>query len=667
MFNIPVVKHSLKYNPALDGLRGIAIVLVVLFHIWPDYFSFGYVGVDIFFVLSGYLITQIIYTRQETDSFSFKEFYRNRIRRIFPALIIVLIAGWVIGYLFLFPSELEQLGKHIKSSAFFYQNFRLIDEVGYWDKAAQLKPLLHFWSLSIEEQFYLFWPLFLFVVYKLRLNLLATLTGLFIVLYVLPFVMNIDLFYHSFSRFWELTFGGIVYASTVKFKFDQNTKKKQWLIFILFILSIVLAYGSTEYNMIRSLLLVVATGAVIVHIITPPRSQFFSISPLVFLGLISFPLYLWHYIFISYMLIFGIDVPKYGFLVIILSVFVSYLTYRYVELYARRQTNYLFALTLFLIVILVGSLGKYTYKHTGFPGRIHLVSNDHYAKQFVREPAQNKMGIKLSMEILGHKPSNHYIKATSADTSQKFVAIIGDSHAHTSYPGFAQEFKTRGYETVLLANSSCPPYVGGAMGKNLSDLRQCQNNIDDIYQFLERMPRIEKIVFVTRGTEYIYGLGFGTVDGGDKPPYSGSKFIEYFQDKAKWDQKQRFFNVISQTFNFFKQKEFYYMIENPELGFSPKNCLERPFSILPTQCKLKYTDYLQRAGEYRQRVYAIQQRYPAIQILDPKDLYCDDSYCYAVKNGKMLYCDDDHHSIEGSILQAEYFLDKIVPMDSNDE
>ena len=105
---IPVVNHSLKYNPSIDGLRGIAISLVLLFHIWPEYFSFGYVGVDIFFVLSGYLITQIIYTKLESNSFSLKEFYRNRIRRIFPALIVVLVTTLLIGYLFILPSSLEQ-------------------------------------------------------------------------------------------------------------------------------------------------------------------------------------------------------------------------------------------------------------------------------------------------------------------------------------------------------------------------------------------------------------------------------------------------------------------------------------------------------------------------------------------------------------------------------
>ena len=101
---IPVVTHSLKYNSSIDGLRGISISLVLLFHVWPNYFSFGYVGVDIFFVLSGYLITQIIYTKMESNSFCFKEFYRNRIRRIFPSMLVVVLTTFAIGYLFMFPT-----------------------------------------------------------------------------------------------------------------------------------------------------------------------------------------------------------------------------------------------------------------------------------------------------------------------------------------------------------------------------------------------------------------------------------------------------------------------------------------------------------------------------------------------------------------------------------
>jgi peptidoglycan/LPS O-acetylase OafA/YrhL len=163
---LPVVPHTLKYNPSLDGIRGIAILAVLLFHIWPNIFKYGFLGVDLFFILSGYLMTQIIYNKLHQNAFSFKEFYRNRIRRIFPSAIIVLIFIIIIGYLFLFPLELKNLGKHIEVSALFYENYNLINEVGYWDKAAELKPTLHFWSLAVEEQFYIFWPLILFSIYK---------------------------------------------------------------------------------------------------------------------------------------------------------------------------------------------------------------------------------------------------------------------------------------------------------------------------------------------------------------------------------------------------------------------------------------------------------------------------------------------------------------------
>lgn len=187
---IPTVVHSLKYNSAIDGLRGIAILLVLLFHIYPEYFSFGYVGVDIFFVLSGFLITQIIYTKLNKNEFNFVEFYRNRIRRVFPAMIIVILVAYLIGYLFMFNAEFNQLLKHIKSSVLFYENFRLISEVGYWDEAGQLKPLLHFWSLSIEEQFYIFWPFLIYIFYKLQIDLFRGLMLLSIIFVSIPFFLQ---------------------------------------------------------------------------------------------------------------------------------------------------------------------------------------------------------------------------------------------------------------------------------------------------------------------------------------------------------------------------------------------------------------------------------------------------------------------------------------------
>jgi len=610
--DIPIVNHSLKYNPSLDGVRGIAILGVLLFHIWPEYFHYGYLGVDLFFVLSGYLITNIIYTKLNKNSFSFKEFYRNRIRRIFPAVIIVLLFTLIIGYLFLFPSELKDLGHHIKSSAFFYENFRLINEVGYWDKAAQLKPLLHFWSLSVEEQFYIFWPFIIYLIYKFRLNLLYSLLILFIISILVRFFLDIDTFYHSLARFWELILGGLLYAISSKYNYEIS-----------------------KNNIILS-------------------NKF-----LVFLGLISFPLYLWHYVIISYMYIFGLDVQKYGVIIIIVSIVLSYLIYRYIELYFRKQNSYKIACGLFITLFLIGVIGDYIYKKNGLPNRSHLVDNSKWQKQFVREPAKNQKGIVLTKKILGYIPNNDYIKSTSSDISKRYIVIIGDSHAHTSYPGFVELAKKYGYEALLVANSSCPPYIEGAMGKNLKDLKQCQIKIDNIYKILNSKLKIEKVIFATRGTCYMYDIGYGIVDGGGKP--YNYHYKEYFERIKDYNQKLIFFKNLKNTFKFFENKNFhlYYLLENPELGFSPKNCMIRPFNIFPLLCRIKKENFLNRQREYRHFVYKISKNYKNIHLLDPKDLYCDDKYCYAVKDGIMLYADDDHHSVDGSIIQAKYFESKV--------
>lgn len=659
---IPVVNHTLKYNPSIDGLRGIAISLVLLFHIWPKYFSFGYVGVDIFFVLSGYLITQIIYTKLELNTFSLKEFYRNRIRRIFPALIVVVSITILIGYLFLFPIELEQLGKHIKSSAFFYENFRLIGEVGYWDESASLKPLLHFWSLAIEEQFYVFWPLILILLYKTRLNIVLTLSILFLILFLIPLVTEFDKFYHTLSRAWELALGGLVFIISYKYKniFELLNKYKIF-IYLAFFISIIISYNNTSFSTYKTFVIVFFSALLILSLSHDKSKTIFSNSILVSIGLISFPLYLWHYILISFTHIFGFEINvNIGLILISLSIFLSYLTYRYIEIYARSKSSYIFAFGLFIIVLAIGILGNYISKKDGLPNRSHLESNENFEKQFIRTPAQNDLGVSLLTKVLEYKPTNDYIKSTSDDISKKYVLVIGDSHAHTSYHGFAEELKKYDYETILLANSSCPTYLGGAMGKNINDLNQCKKKIDTTHELINSKLDIQKVILTTR-MGYMYDIGFGIVDDGGKPwnyHYEG-----FFKDQNDYDQKQNFFEVVEKTFSYFennKKVNFYYLMENPELGFSPKNCMIRPFDLFPNNCKLTLDSYLNRSGEYRDFVYSLSKKYENINILDPKDMYCDDKYCYAIKDNKMLYADDDHHSLDGSLEQAKYLMKSVI-------
>jgi peptidoglycan/LPS O-acetylase OafA/YrhL len=166
-------KSSSDYRADIDGLRAIAILGVIIFHTFPKLIQGGFVGVDIFFVISGYLISTIILKNLAEGNFSFYHFYYRRIRRIFPALSLILIFAITFGWFVLLPSEYQQLGKYIVSGVGFVSNFTAWQEFGYFDKIAEIKPLLHLWSLGIEEQFYILFPAILYLSWKRNVNLLS--------------------------------------------------------------------------------------------------------------------------------------------------------------------------------------------------------------------------------------------------------------------------------------------------------------------------------------------------------------------------------------------------------------------------------------------------------------------------------------------------------------
>src|SRR6476659_2888257 len=169
-----------NYRPDIDGLRAFAVLSVVLYHAFPDVVRGGYVGVDVFFVISGFLISSILFAEMTEGRFSFAIFYGRRIRRIFPALAVCLAAVLAYGFVCLMPSELAQLGKHVFFGAGFLSNIALWSESGYFDGAASSKPLLHLWSLGIEEQFYIVWPALLWIAFQIKAKMGRMLAVLFL-------------------------------------------------------------------------------------------------------------------------------------------------------------------------------------------------------------------------------------------------------------------------------------------------------------------------------------------------------------------------------------------------------------------------------------------------------------------------------------------------------
>lgn len=335
--------HADHYRPDLDGLRAVAVLSVVIGHVFPHVLPGGFIGVDIFFVISGYLITSILIRDIEADRFSILHFYNRRIRRIFPALVTVLVFAMAMGWLVLFRPEFASLGRHVFTSSAFSENFLIWSETGYFDAEAISKPTLHLWSLAIEEQFYILWPLTLAFTHKLRLNRLAVI----LVAGILSFSLNQwdalhnpdAAYYAPYGRAWELLAGALL----AHFK-RTPVEQQSWLAYgqsLLGLAVIGLSISVVQPNShfpgaaalapVAGTLLLIAAG---------PASIFnrdgLSSAPMVWVGLVSYSLYLWHWPLLSFACIIFDDPPASIRLPVIgLSLIASLLTFHLIEKPAR--------------------------------------------------------------------------------------------------------------------------------------------------------------------------------------------------------------------------------------------------------------------------------------------------------------------------------------------
>ena len=353
-----------KYHSEIDGLRAFAVLSVVAFHAFPDLFIGGFIGVDIFFVISGFLITSHIFESLDKGQFSFTDFFGRRIRRIFPALIVVMFFSLIFGWFSLLGEELSQLGKHIASGSAFIINFILVNESGYFDAAAETKPMLHLWSLAVEEQFYIIWPLVLWISWKLKFNLLIVtiLIGLFSFYINLNFVKAYptEIFFWSLGRFWELLSGSVLAwfflykaesLTRIRLVSDKyilqtiginNTVIKNSVIsnlsslFGLTLLIYGVFYINESLPFPSTWALIPVLGAILLISSGSKAwlSRIFLMNPIaIWIGLISYPLYLWHWPILSYIQIIDGEFPHRDarILAVIFSIFLAWLTYKFIE------------------------------------------------------------------------------------------------------------------------------------------------------------------------------------------------------------------------------------------------------------------------------------------------------------------------------------------------
>lgn len=339
---------QLKYRPDIDGLRAIAVLSVVIFHAFPERLPGGFIGVDIFFVISGFLISSIIFQALDQGSFSFADFYSRRIRRIFPALLVVLVACLSFGWLVLLPDELNQLGKHAAAGAAFIANLALIGEVGYFNNAAETKPLLHLWSLGIEEQFYILFPLAMWAAWKTRFKAIYIL----IPLALLSFYLNIHLvtqdsvvaFYSPLSRFWELLIGSALAWLTI-YRTPTLTVTGANLCSILgcgaLIAGLVLIRESSAFPGYWAALPAIGAALLIGAGPTAWFNRRILASPFaVWFGLISYSLYLWHWPLLSFARITNNQLPSTStrIILVLAAIGLAWLSVRFIEVRFRTSS-----------------------------------------------------------------------------------------------------------------------------------------------------------------------------------------------------------------------------------------------------------------------------------------------------------------------------------------
>jgi peptidoglycan/LPS O-acetylase OafA/YrhL len=620
-----------KYVPSIDGLRAIAVLSVILFHAFPNVVPGGFIGVDIFFVISGYLITNIIVTQANSGTFSFKDFYSRRVRRIFPALIIVLVSVYALGCFVMLVDEFKQLGKHIAAGAGFVANWAYWLESGYFDELHELKPLLNLWSLGVEEQFYIFWPCVILLLVKAKVNLRGTL--LFLIL--LSFLLNIFFikdhqsatFYLPFTRFWELGLGGILAVEKVaisKFKFNPT------LTFIagaLAILAPMFLLSSKSLFPGWAALTPVLGAALILMSMQAGSIGFNLLSNrvLVYLGLISYPLYLWHWPVLSFArLMKGEPLAVLeSIILLIVSALLAFLTYYVLEKSVRHQGAKT-VLVLAVLLAAIGFQGWSTYDRNGLQFRL---------RKTIGIPAEHKRDF-VKWEDKGMLPTGDcepgfiypeaHVCAQSNWEKNADIVVLGDSHAFSAYWGIDRACADS-HVVKLLGQGGCAPFLNaGSFGSYSS----CEKNINSQLLWISKNPNL-KTVFIVHRNRIL------TSDA----------------------ERSAYAAAIKQTFDLLlaSNKRVIYVYSVPELNFEPRLCV----GALPLgrktpvdSCSYPLARELARQSSFRKTILEILGQYPSIETFDPANTLCKDGVCDAVIDDRVMYTDTNHLSESGSYVQG---------------
>jgi peptidoglycan/LPS O-acetylase OafA/YrhL len=628
-----------SYRADIDGLRGLQILALIGFHGFPTIVTGGYVGVSIFFVISGYLISSIIFKSLNTkNSIDFFDFYIRRTRRIFPALIVILIAASLLGWILMLPDEYKQLGEYIIGGATFLDNFVAWSQIDYFDERAELKPLLHLWSLGIEEQFYLFWPFSLWVAWRLRFNLLA----ITILATTISFILSIygitenpaSTFYAPWTRMWEILIGGIlayIHLYHPEYRFKKNAVLTNIFSFVGLSL---LFYGIFFYTKqtifpgphalipVIGALLIIAGGES-----SWINKRILANKIMIWFGVISYPLYLWHWTLISFTRV--VDGGESPVLIrcatIVCSIAFSWFTYKAIEDPIRFGGRAIIkSLFLLLCLLLLASFGAYIYLNQGIPNRVGanpaIKNKGDVGHDDFHQYPYNKFILctpkKIQNEAL--RWSDGSIRCFQSKSSGKIdIAIIGDSHAEHLFLGLAES----------LPNKNIAYYVKG--GRPFSTNPDFRN----IFEYVESDKNI-KIV--------IYTAWWGNIFQGGP---------------ADREMAYKDLNATIKSLSD-SGKKIFITDDIPDFKTNPKQCKYSRRLSSADLCSEKSLIFFDKHSVYIKYLEKISSQYSSVNVINTAQYFCDTDECSMKQNNELVYRDLHHLNINGSKYLAKKILEQ---------
>ena len=627
-------ENSLKYRPDIDGLRAIAVLMVLTVHASPGRLPNGFVGVDLFFVISGYLITSILCREFSQERFSVRDFYVRRINRIFPALLLVLLFCLVTGPLWMYPSEYGAMSKSAFFSTLFAANIHFYLESGYWDVASKLKPLLHLWSLGVEEQFYLLWPLVLLWAHRTRRSLVLVCLGWMVV----SFAVNLALtsknpsaaFYLPFGRLWELSSGGLL--ACLQWNRAQRAtgledargglspRRRDALAWLGLALLVAMQSLRIDGGRFPGFYATAVVLAAVLMVWAGPHAWFnrkvLSHPAMVYIGKLSYPLYLWHWplLVLARFLGDGQWTSTHRNLAVLASLALAALTYHGVERPLARRVSRKGWLAVALSALMLGTGTLAWFGFNGLQGP--TVPRSAGPLETYDKPEIVSRG---KIHLLGDSNAGHFFHGLSR--------LYGDRLALTAAPGW--------------------PYLDGVMYKPgfvpHRDHKGTPEMTEQVLRRIESDPEIQLVILSTAYLMYLPQDNLRSVGG--KP--SAETAAQAYEDGLR-RTAQRLLRSHKKVV-VVKSVPVYPMLSTV-MACSPE--LRPAWRTLPADCARPRHAVESERRAYNALIERAVRGLQGVTVFDTLNDLCDSQHCYVNRNGIQLYVDAGHFTTAGSELMG---------------